>query len=179
MDLWEQQPFPDLPFAGGRLRQWTTADADVLVEAWNDPEVARWNPVPPDPSVARAEQWIAGVDHRRTHRRAVDFVIDADGLGAVGEVGLSNFSPEHGGALIGYWVLERARGLGLATAALAAVTGWAHDELDLQIVVARCHTDNRASHRVASRAGYRLEAHDASSHALWRSRAGSPGASTR
>lgn len=168
-DPWTQ-PFPELAIPAGRLRQWTPADAEILDRAWRDPEIARWNPVPNEPSIELATRWIAGVDDRRLQRVSADFVIDIDGRGAVGEVGLSTVSPKHRGALVGYWLLEQARGQGLAAAAVAALTSWAHHALDLHVIVARCHGDNAASHRVAERAGFHHEATDSEGFALWRSR---------
>jgi len=168
-DVWSR-PFPEIPFSGGRLRQWESGDAELLDRAWRDAEIARWNPVPPSPSPEVAGRWIAGVDARREQRTAADFVIDVDGRGPVGEVGLSGFSPRHRGALIGYWLLEEARGRGLAASAVIALTSWAHDALGLEVVVARCHRNNAASHHVAGRAGYRREGTDDEGFVLWRSR---------
>ena len=163
------------PIDGAGLRYWEAADAPKLVRAWADPEIKAWNPVPSEPTLATAQRWIAGVQGRLLDARSVDIVIVSPPLGGVvGEVGLSGFDPAHRGALIGYWLLPEARGRGLASAALASITGWAHDRYDLDVIVARCHPANAASHRVAARAGYALKGTDPSGHQLWRSRTRGP-----
>lgn len=169
MDAWDQ-PFPELEFPGGRLRQWRVDDAPVLVRAWHEPDIARWNPVPPEPTIETATRWITGVDERRTRRLAADFAVETEGRGVVGEVGLSGFAPARRGALIGYWLLADARGHGLAANAVHAVTTWAHEALDLAVIVARCDAANVASQAVAERAGFALEATDGTGSRLWRSR---------
>lgn len=179
MDAWNQ-PFPELEFAGGRLRQWRIEDAPVLVQAWQDPEIARWNAVPPDPTVDTASRWIAGVEKRRGRRLAADFAVEIhdpgaiDRQGVVGEVGLSGFSAAHRGALIGYWLLADARGHGVAASAVRAVAAWAHEALDVQVIVARCDAANDASQAVAERAGFAHEASDDTGAQLWRSHRTSP-----
>ena len=160
----------DLVLAGGRLRRWQPDDAPVLVRAWTDADVARWNPVPDEATPETAERWIDGVARRQANRLAIDFVIDSAAHGAVGEVGLSGFNARYRAALIGYWLLPEGRGQGLATQALRSVTGWAHEALDLDLIVARCHRSNANSQAVAARAGYVHEATDTTGHALWRSR---------
>lgn len=160
----------ELSIRGGRLRPWEAADAHMLAEAWADADVARWNAVPSDISVAAASQWIAGESERAERRLALDFVIDIDATGPVGEVGLSHIDAERRGALIGYWLLPQGRGRGLATQAADAVARWAFGELDLAVLVARCDARNIASQRVAHRAGFALEATDSAGVQLWRRR---------
>ena len=166
-------PTPELAIAGARLRAWTVNDAPVLVAAWCDVDVAAWNSVPPEPTVELATRWIEGVPERAARRRSFDWVIDIPDAGIVGEVGLSGFSDRHRGAFIGYWLLPPGRGRGLATQAVAAVTAWAHETLELDAVVARCAIENLPSVAVAERAGYRFERLDAASHQLWVSRTAS------
>lgn len=157
-------------FEGGRLRSWTNADAPVLVQAWADTDIARWNAVPPEPTLETATRWISGVQERLEKRLSVDMVVDADALGVVGEVGLSGFSDAHQGAVIGYWLLPAGRGQGFAAAAVVAFTAWAHESFGLDVIVARCHESNLASQAVARRAGFQNEARDSSGNQLWRSR---------
>lgn len=167
---------PELEIEGALLRPWRLADAAALVAAWHDDDVAAWNPVPASPTLATATTWISGVADRDDARRSLDWVIDcsidvdAAETNVVGEVGLSGFSDEYQGALIGYWLLPEGRGQGFATTAVSAVTRWAHEALSLDMIVARCHTSNMASQHVAARAGYRNERSDATGHQLWISR---------
>ena len=162
---------PRLQIDGAVLRPWAVTDAETLVTGWSDPDVAAWNSVPSTPTVALATRWIAGVHDRAANRQSIDWVIQShDTNGVVGEVGLSGFSDAHRGALIGYWLLPAGRGHGCATAAVSAVTKWAHQTLSLDTIVARCNTSNTASQQVAARAGYRHERSDPTGHQLWISR---------
>jgi ribosomal-protein-alanine N-acetyltransferase len=160
----------EVPFDGGRLRSWTNDDAPILVQAWADADIARWNAVPPEPTLETATRWISGVQERLEKRLSVDMVVDACALGVVGEVGLSGFSDAHQGALIGYWLLPEGRGQGLAGAAVLAFTAWAHEAFGLDVIVARCDESNLASQAVARRAGFQNEGRDSSGNQLWRSR---------
>lgn len=156
---------------GGELRPWRPSDADRLVEAWNDPSIAAWNPVPPEPTLATATRWIDGVADREANRTSFDWVIDIPAHGGVvGEVGFAGFNPQHDGAFIGYWLLPQGRGNGLATTAVDAATTWAHDTCGLGIIVARCDPKNPASGAVVARVGYRKERSDAQGQELWISR---------
>ena len=59
---------------------------------------------------------------------------------------------------IGYWVARAARGRGVATRALILVSRWALDELGYPRVQLLTHPENRASQRVAEKAGFTCEA---------------------
>jgi RimJ/RimL family protein N-acetyltransferase len=130
------------------LRPWRAEDAPALVAAWADDEIRRHTAVPPDPSLAYAERWIAGEPERRRRGLAVDLVIDVDGAVA-GEVGLdlTGDEPE-----LGYWVAAPHRGQGLATAGVGLLVGWAFANLPIDRIVAR--PTNDASQHVLERAGY-------------------------
>lgn len=74
-------------------------------------------------------------------------------------VGLCGFTVEEPALPIGdvgYWILERHRGQGLAAAALSLMTRWALDAGVIQTLVCRVAPTNVASRRTAERAGYRL-----------------------
>ena len=165
-------PDPPLNWDGGSLRAWTTDDAPALVAAWQDREIARWNPVPPEPTLDRASHWIDGCDQRLEADRSLDLcVVDAESQQVVGEVGLSGFDWDRGAALIGYWLLPAGRGRGLASQATAALADWAVDKLELHLLIARCDSANLASQAVAQRAGFRHAHGDGQGNELWVRRA--------
>ncbi len=58
---------------------------------------------------------------------------------------------------IGYWCRTRFAGRGYATEAVRGITAFAFDVLGAKRVEIRCDPVNRASARVAERAGFRLE----------------------
>lgn len=161
-------PTPPLSWHDGALRPWHEDDAPVLAAAWRDREIARWNPIPPDPSDERAAHWIAGCDQRLDGRRSLDLcIVAADTNDVVGEVGLSGFDWDRRAALIGYWLLPAGRGRGLATHATSALANWALSALELSVIVARCNSANLASQAVAQRAGFSHGHSDGDGHELW------------
>lgn len=64
------------------------------------------------------------------------------------------FELDPGAAGIGYWVLERARGRGRASRAVALLSDWALTEAGLARVEALVEPENVASQRVLERAGF-------------------------
>jgi RimJ/RimL family protein N-acetyltransferase len=161
-------PDPAIAWTGASLRPWRSSDAASLLSAWNDAEIARWNPVPAGPTIEQADRWIAGYDDRITSGLALDLVI-VDGASGkvVGEVGISNLDAHRRAALIGYWLLDDARGRGLAGQAVDAFSTWLLGDLGLRLLVARCAVANVASHRVASSAGYQFRRVDETGFQLW------------
>lgn len=191
-------PDPRPEWVGGALRPWAEADADRLATAWADPEIARWNPVPAEPTSERALAWIRGADQRMVGSVSLDLCIVArpaerppgthdyrSGEMAgemagevVGEVGLSGIDHARRAGLVGYWLLPGARGRGLATNALVALTHHAFG-LGLSMLVASCAIENRPSQTVARRAGYVHARDDHEGHQLWvRYSADTPAASS-
>jgi len=75
----------------------------------------------------------------------------------VGNVGLSSIDRVHGTAWTYYWVAASHRGQGLAARALATVSRWAFEELQLFRLELGHRVNNPASCRVATRAGFIAE----------------------
>lgn len=139
------------------LRRWQPSDAPEVLRALTDAAVKQWNPSPGAIDLAAARNWI---DRRAdwADDSHVSFAVAEPGAGALlGSVSLHRISREQGDAAIGYWTLAHARGRGVASLAVAALTGWAFDTLGLHRIEL-CHAvPNVASCRVADKAGYRHE----------------------
>ncbi|MEV4478221.1 GNAT family N-acetyltransferase [Micromonospora coxensis] len=138
------------------LRPWRVEDAPAVLDALREPAIARWNPsrwVSDD--LAGATDWVryradwSGGDH-------VSLAVASETDGSLlGSVSLHEIRGED--ASIGYWTVAAARGAGVASRAVSALTGWAFTELRLHRIEL-CHAvANLASCRVAERAGYRAE----------------------
>jgi [ribosomal protein S5]-alanine N-acetyltransferase len=136
------------------LRPWRAADADGVVEAYEDPEIRRWHVR----SMTREEAaaWVASWPERWRAETGAGWAIESEGV-LVGRIGLRTLDLAAGRGEAAYWVLPAARGRGVATRALAAVTDWALNDVGLQRVELEHSTANPASCRVAHRAGYALE----------------------
>lgn len=104
------------PVEGVVLRPWRETDVTSLVAAWNDPEIAQWNSVPPDSSPEFASAWITGAAVQTADDVGIDAVMDRDGE-VIGEVGLQ-VNRDQNIAEIGFWIGAVYRGQGLGTTML-------------------------------------------------------------
>lgn len=151
-------PQPDLPTGDGLvLRPWRTEDASAVHAAFQDPLIQQWHVRRAD-SVEEAAGWIEqwrGV--WRGERAAQWAVADADTDRLVGRVGLRDILLGSGTAELAYWTAPEARGRGIAVRATAALTRWALDTIGFHRLELHHSTVNRASCRVAAKAGYALE----------------------
>jgi RimJ/RimL family protein N-acetyltransferase len=152
-------PRDPLPSADGiRLRPLGRDDARELVRIRQDAETVRWT----NPGGFGAEDATATVQwavRAWEEGSSALFAITADGESEhrlLGTIGLSLYDTTRGS--VGYGIAEEARGRGVATAALRAVSGWAFDTLPgLMRIELWVVPGNDASVTVAERAGFRRE----------------------
>lgn len=84
------------------------------------------------------------------------WAIEVKGTGQlVGAIRLEKINPTEGRAEVGYFIGQAAWGQGYATEALKTLTFFAFQEFGLKDLVIMTHLDNRASQRVAQKAGFR------------------------
>ncbi|MFI5532483.1 GNAT family N-acetyltransferase [Kitasatospora sp. NPDC051853] len=122
-----------------------------------DPDVALWNPLAGQ-TPAHAERWIAGRTAAWESGAAGSFaLLDPDRDHLLGNVTVRWVDPFDGLAMIGYWLDPAARGRGLATRAVQAVTRWSFESVGARRIELAHATGNSASCGVALRAGYPLE----------------------
>ena len=134
------------------LRAWTENDVPALALAINDPEIAHWIPLIPQPYTEHdAREFLSGDIAAAEHRLAI--TLDGD---VVGGIGMGVNSHEYRGT-IGYWVAAAVRGRGICTRALRLLSRHALDELELQRLELITDPDNVASQRVAEKVGFRRE----------------------
>lgn len=157
-------PNPDPPLADQEvsLRAWADSDLECVCEGAGL-------------RAAEGRAWIARQQARAADGLGLSLAIAsaADSV-AVGYVGLlyrpqieSGPRPAPAGDLafrrqagrfgIGYWVLERARGRGVATRAVRLLSRWALESADGVRVEALVDPRNEPSWRVAEAAGFRRE----------------------
>jgi RimJ/RimL family protein N-acetyltransferase len=151
---------PDPPLRDGdvALRPWTEEDVPALVAACADPEIPRWIPFIPSPyGEEDAREFVAGSRERWDAAAGASFaIVDVSTgtlLGSIG-MGLRPMATGH----IGYWVVREARGRGVASRALRLLARWALEEVGLGRVELVTDPANRASQRVAEKAGFHREA---------------------
>jgi RimJ/RimL family protein N-acetyltransferase len=130
------------------LRPLEEHDLPALVAACQDPEIPRWTSVPSP----------------YTDEDARAFLGDSEGVSAIVDprteelLGTIGWRWVDGNVQLGYWVKREARGRGVATRALRLLSRWAFAELGAARVQLLTEPENRASQRVAEKAGFRREA---------------------
>ncbi len=137
------------------LRAWEPDDADAVFAACQDPEIARFLPIPLPYTAAMARAYVArrradwdGDDERSF---AITDAATGEVLGSIARHRRAEHRVE-----FGYWLAPWARGRGVATRALRLVADWsiAQGFLRLELFT---HPDNTASAAVARRAGFVFE----------------------
>jgi [ribosomal protein S5]-alanine N-acetyltransferase len=153
--------YPDPPLADGAivLRRWAESDLGCVEEASRDPEIPEGTSVPARFTPAEGLAWIERQWGRRENGEGLSLAIAAAGSDeALGNINLL-FRQQPGTAAIGYWLVERVRGRGLGSRAVALLSRWALTHAGLERVEALVLPDNAASQRVLEKAGFRREGH--------------------
>jgi RimJ/RimL family protein N-acetyltransferase len=136
------------------LRGWREEDIPAVTAICQDPEIPRWTNVPSPYTEDDARAFIGDVLAGRFHELALA-VVDAPSDELLGAVGLR--LPQAVVGEVGYWVGAHARGRGVATRAVRLLCEWAFERLDLVRIKLHTLPGNRASERVAERAGFTRE----------------------
>ncbi len=147
-----------------QLRPWSLGYAKTLVTAWHDPEIARWNPVPPNPNLELAQSWISGTAAQNEASIGIDVVLvstllvegerelvegerelaEGERVSALaGEIGLQ-VDPSQGIAEVGFWLAKEFRGYGVSKILIRAAQDLA-SELELRGLVALVDAENAAA----------------------------------
>ncbi|WJY42633.1 GNAT family N-acetyltransferase [Streptomyces sp. P9-2B-2] len=143
------------------LRPWRMADVEALVEAYRDPTLGRWTRSRPE-NVAEGARWIQDQQRGWSVGDQLGFAVleetpDAAARRLVGNMVLKNVVPGKPTAEVGYWTVAPARGRGVASRTLEALTTWAFETFraeGLEGIELLHQVDNLASCRVAQKSGY-------------------------
>ena len=142
-----------------RLRTLVAEDAPVVHKACRDPQIERYTLFEQPARVDQTLAWIESQPELRARGTAIDFgIVPVGGVVPVGACGLMGIELEEDRALAGYWIAQRARGRGFASAALALLSEWAlAPPLGLARLGLHIDTENESSQRVAVNAGFQFE----------------------
>jgi len=153
------------------LRSPTAEDAQSIVDACQDPEIARWTVVPSPYGMEDAEKFIAVVSQSWADGDECTWAIRRGGA-LVGMIGLHGISGniDGGRAEIGFWIAPDARGQGVVAEAARAVIEWGFAHLDLARIEWRARAGNMASAKTARSLGFRYEGLLRQAHASPRGR---------
>lgn len=137
------------------LRELYPSDAQFFYDLNSDPEVIRWTGDPPFESVEAAREFLEAYPDFRNHgygRWAVERKADGE---VIGWCGLKNHE-EEGFVDLGFRFFRREWGKGYATEAAKACIDYGFLYLDLQSIIGRAASENKASIRVLQKCGMRL-----------------------
>ncbi|MGR6968155.1 GNAT family N-acetyltransferase [Streptomyces cynarae] len=150
-------PQPTLSTIGGLLlRPWEEADVPAFLSAYRDDEIRRWHTRRPA-TESQVREWFDTYRQDWRQERGGHWAITRDGVEVLGRIALRGFDFDDGIASAAYWVLPAARGAGVASGALLALTMWAMDEVGFQRLELDHSIRNHASCKVAIKSGYILE----------------------
>ncbi|MFF2519675.1 GNAT family N-acetyltransferase [Streptomyces sp. NPDC058086] len=150
-------PQPALPATGGLLlRPWEPADAPAFLSAYQDHKIHRWHTRRPA-TETQVREWFDAYRQDWEREKGGHWAITRDDGQVLGRIALRGLDFDDGIAGVAYWVLPAARGAGVASRALTALTAWALDEIGFHRLQLDHSTRNHASCRVATKSGYLLE----------------------
>lgn len=146
---------------GIRIRRYRATDVPLIYEGVRESisEISPWMPwCHPDYSVEDSAAWVLSRDEAWTNAVEHSFVITDAQTGAfLGAVGLNYFNRDHQFANLGYWVRSSRTGRGVATTATLLAARFGLRVLGLQRIEILAAVGNKASQRVAEKAGAKKE----------------------
>ncbi len=144
------------------LRPFATADTDAVASACQDPDIARWIPVP-DPYEHRdAVEFVENVSTSgwrddTMYNFGVFTREDGTLVGSMGLVRLAELNGPKRQAELGFWTAKEQRGRGYTVEAARAVIGWAFSDLGVERMEWVATVGNEGSRAVAERLGFVME----------------------
>ena len=152
-------PGEPLVDADTALRPWRDTDQQALVEACQDPEIARWTRVPAQYGPTDAKAYLLQRYDMLFAGLAAPFaIVRAPDGELLGSVSLLRIAWEHRRAEVGYWLAREARGRGHATRAVSLICDWGFAALGIERMDLMAAVENFPSQRVAERSGFIGEA---------------------
>jgi RimJ/RimL family protein N-acetyltransferase len=150
-------PYPlRLTGTGVVLREWEPEDLTDLVALLDEPEIARWTPMPSPFDAESGRAYLKRAFQGRADGSRIQLAITTDGGRPLGEVLLFGVNGDLREAELGYLVGHPYRRRGLASAALSTLSLYACSTLRLRRLLLRIDPANTPSTLVARRCGYWL-----------------------
>lgn len=148
---------PTLTGTSTVLRPFTGADADVMGEILQDPDVVRFTFEPSDGPLTR-EDLRAWYGSRSTRTDRLDLAVTDRATGElVGEVVLNEWDPDARSCNFRTLIGSRGRGRGLGTEAVRLIVGHGFEQLGLRRVELAAYGNNTRALRVYEKAGFVVE----------------------
>jgi RimJ/RimL family protein N-acetyltransferase len=138
------------------LREWRSDDLGDLVAMLDEPDIARWTPMPSPFDEEAGIAYLKRAHQGRSSGQRIQLAITTDGGPPLGEVLLFGVDAGLREAELGYLVGAAHRRRGLASGALLLLSHYARNTLKLNRLLLRIDPGNTASTAVARRCGFRL-----------------------
>jgi len=139
------------------IRPLGDSDLDAIVVAGGDPLTQQWLPLPRPYLIEHARGFVHEIaPAAQASGRGLIRAIECAGRLA-GAIDFKATDWNNGETEIGYWTHPEFRGRGIMVEAVTAMAHYALTEAGLQRVVVRVAPGNRASARVAEKAGFTRE----------------------
>ncbi len=158
----DRRPLPSPPVLTDgvvSLRRWSLDDVAESVRACDNAEMARFRGVPHPYLPTHAQSYIETFGHEAwaTGGAAEFAVTDTASGDLLGGAGLKLRMRRLGIVEVSYWTAPWARGQGVAARAAALLADWAFAVLGVGRVELLADVENKASQRVAEKAGFSKE----------------------
>lgn len=138
------------------LRPFRPDDAQAVFEACQDPDIARFIPIPQPYTPEDGAWYVTHAAEESAAGPSAHFAIaDAATDRLLGSI--SRHGPAGHRASVGYWLAPGARGRGVATRAVRLVADWTFATTGVIRLELYTDVDNERSGRVALRAGFERE----------------------
>jgi RimJ/RimL family protein N-acetyltransferase len=138
------------------LRGWRSGDAQAVFAACQDPDIARFIPIPQPYSFEDGTWFVTHAAEESSVGPSAHFaIVDATTDALLGSI--SRHGPNGHRAMVGYWLAREARGRGVATRAVRLIVDWTFTTTDVIRLELYTDVDNPRSGRVATRAGFAAE----------------------
>ena len=154
-----EPPDPSLQDGVVLLRPWTDRDISAIAAACDEEEMARWLDQIPQPYTEKdAREYVVSTRRGWREGTAASFaIVDVESSQPVGSVSIHWLDREQHVAEVGYWVARKARRRGVASRAVRLVARWVLEECAIERLQLRADVLNKASEKVAEKAGFKRE----------------------
>jgi RimJ/RimL family protein N-acetyltransferase len=153
-------PVPPLADQSVLMRPWREADVPRNLMAFADPVIQQFSwPAATPFTEDDARGYFAGQASARLRGQEIQFALvePKDDEQVLGCASLYSLNREQAIAVVGYWLVQQARGRGVASSAVRLLATWGFTTLGLARIELTRGPDNKASQRVAARCGFVYE----------------------
>ena len=157
----KKKPFSEIPYLKGsrvELRQLTLSDAPALAELTEDTEVYRYLPTFLFEKKYPEARTVIERLYTEAWKDSIILGVFMDGA-FCGLAEMYGFRDEIHKISVGYRLLKRCWGRGIATEALGLMIEYLYGETDVEIITASTMVENEASANVLKKNGFTLVSH--------------------